>query len=249
MAEQTSQSQGPLLEAIGASVQRTPSQGVLIADINWQVAVGESWVVGGPHGCGKSAFLATMAGLLPPAAGVIRHFGRDLSCFPEAESIAQRTRVGFVFKGGGRMFPQLTVAENVALPLRYHHDWTGEEAAEPVQALLEITGLTPLAASAAQTLTTGWQQRVGLARALALEPEVLFLDEPMAGLEAAHRLWWRNFLDQLSRGAPWTRERKITLIAATSDFSLWSGARRHFALLNHGRWQLLGERADIPEMN
>jgi ABC-type transporter Mla maintaining outer membrane lipid asymmetry ATPase subunit MlaF len=222
---------------------------MVVADLNWQVAAGEYWVVGGRHGSGKSAFLATMAGLRPPRAGVIRHFGRDLSRLSEQETIAQHLRVGFVFKNGGRMFAELTVAENVALPLRYHRDWTGEKAIEAVQALLETTELTPLAASAAQSLSTGWQERVGLARALALEPEVLFLDEPMAGLEANHCLWWRGFLDLLSRGAPCTRGRKMTIIAGTSDVSMWSGERRHFALLQDQRWQSLGERAGPPDMN
>jgi ABC-type transporter Mla maintaining outer membrane lipid asymmetry ATPase subunit MlaF len=249
MAKQISQSQEPLIEAVGASVQRMHSKGLAVADLNWQVAAGEYWVVGGRHGSGKSAFLATMAGLRLPAAGVIRHFGQDLSRLSEQETIAQRLRVGFVFKNGGRMFAGLTVAENVALPLRYHRDWTGEKAIEAVQGLLETTELTSLAAETAQSLTTGWQERVGLARALALEPEVLFLDEPMAGLEAIHCLWWRGLLDQLSRGAPCTRGRKMTIIAATSDLSLWSGERRHFALLEDRGWQSLGDCAGPPEMN
>ena len=249
MTEPAFQSSGPLIEALGAGVQRTRSPGILVADINWQVTAGEYWVVGGRHGSGKTAFLATMAGLQPPAAGVVRQFGQDLALLSEQESIAHRLRVGFVFKGGGRMFAHLTVAENIALPLRYHHDWTGEQAAEAVRGVLESTELTPLAQASAQTLTAGWQQRVGLARALALRPEVLFLDEPMAGLEASHRLWLRDFLDQLSRGAPCAGGRKTTLIAATSDFEFWRGTRRHFALLKDGRWQVLGERADVPEMN
>jgi ABC-type transporter Mla maintaining outer membrane lipid asymmetry ATPase subunit MlaF len=249
MAAQISQSQGPLIEADGVSVLRMRSPGLAVEDIHWQVAAGEYWVVGGRHGSGKSAFLATMAGLQRPGAGVIRHFGQDLSQLSEQETIARRLRVGFVFKNGGRMFAELTVAENVALPLRYHRDWPGEKAIEAVQALLETTELTPLAASTAQDLTTGWQERVGLARALALEPEVLFLDEPMAGLEAGHCRWWRGFLDQLSRGGPCTQGRKMTIIAATSDLLLWSGERRHFALLKDRSWQVMGERAGPPDMN
>jgi ABC-type transporter Mla maintaining outer membrane lipid asymmetry ATPase subunit MlaF len=249
MAQEISQSSATLIEAVGASVQRTSSHRVVIEDVNWQVGAGEYWVVGGRHGSGKSAFLATMAGLQRPGAGVIRHFGRELAGLSEPESIALRKRVGFVFKGGGRMFPDLTVAENVALPLRYHRDWAGGEAIDAIQGLLEATVLTGLADGTAQSLTTGWQQRVGLARALALEPEVLFLDEPVAGLEASHRMWWRDFLEQLSQGAGWARGRKMTLIVATSDYSLWGGARRHFGHLKDGRWDCLGERSEIPEMN
>jgi ABC-type transporter Mla maintaining outer membrane lipid asymmetry ATPase subunit MlaF len=174
---------------------------------------------------------------------VIRHFGHDLSGLSEQETIAQRLRVGFVFKNGGRMFAKLNVAENVALPLRYHRNWPDAKAIKAVQPLLECTELTPLAASTAQSLPTGWQERVGLARALALEPEVLFLDEPMAGLEAGQRRWWLGFLEQLSR------VRKMTIIAATSELSLWRGERRHFALLKDRTWQSLGECDGPPEMN
>lgn len=242
------QPQGPVIEADGVSVKRMYSPGIAVEDVHWQVAAGEYWVVGGRHGTGKSAFLATLAGLHPAAAGVVRHFGRDISEFTERESVEQRKRVGFVFKGGGRMFVDMTVAENITLPLRYHRDWTDEEAAASVETLLETTELTALARSTAQSLTTGWQQRVGLARALALQPEVLFLDEPMAGLEAGHRQWWRTFLEQLSNGAACAQGRKMTLIAATSDFTLW-GPGHKFARLKDGHWESLGERADIPEMN
>jgi phospholipid/cholesterol/gamma-HCH transport system ATP-binding protein len=249
MSEQISPTQGPLIEAVGAGVQRIRSPGMVVEDVNWQVNAGEYWVVGAGHGSGKSAFLSTMAGLRPPGAGVIRHFGQDLAELSEQEVIAHRLRVGFVFKNGGRMFAKLTVAENVALPLRYHRDWTDGQAIEAIQELLAITGLTPLAASTAQSLTTGWQERAGLARALALEPEVLFLDEPMAGLEASQCRWWRDFLDQLSRGSPRLGGRKMTIIVATSDLSLWNGERRHFAQLKDGGWQSLGLR-DLPtEMN
>jgi len=249
MSEQISPFQGPLIEAVGASVQLIRSSEMVVEDVNWRVAAGEYWVVGAGHGSGKSAFLSTMAGLRPPGAGVIRHFGQDLAGLSQQETIAQRLRMGFVFKNGGRMFAKLTVAENVALPLRYHRDWTDEQAIAAIQGLLESTELTPLAAITAQSLTTGWQERAGLARALALEPEVLFLDEPMAGLEASQCRWWRDFLDQLSRGAPCMGGRKMTIIAATSDLSLWNGERRHFALLKDGAWQSLGLCAIPIQMN
>ncbi|HEY3862091.1 MAG TPA: ABC transporter ATP-binding protein [Verrucomicrobiae bacterium] len=249
MPEEISQSNGPVVEASAVSVQRMHSRGVAVEDVNWQVKAGEYWIIGGPHGSGKSSFVITMAGLRVPATGVIRHFGQDLAQLSEHDILAQRLRVGFVFKNGGRMFAQLTVAESVALPLRYHRNWTNDEVNAAVKALLEITELTPLAGSTAQDLATGWQERVGLARALALEPEVLFLDEPMAGLEGGHRRWWRRFLDELCRGAAWAKGRKMTVIAATSDFSYWHGEQCQYALLKDGRWQPLEGRPNAPEIN
>ena len=148
---------------------------------------------------------------------------------PESDLLKQRTRIGFVFKGGGRMFSDLTVAENVALPVCYHRNWTLEQAAGEVNAALELTGLTALAQEKGPGIGADWQQRVGLARALALKPEVMFLDEPVAGLEQRHRDWWRDFLAQLSTGAPSIGGRKVTVIAATNDFALWHGGPHHFA--------------------
>ena len=184
---------------------------------------------GDGRGAAKVPFWRPWRGCIRPPPGVIRHFGRELASLTEQEALARRARVGFVFKGGGRMFAGLTVAENVALPLRYHRDWSAEQAGEMVSELLERIELTALADETAQTLGAGWQQRVGLARALALQPEVLFLDEPLTGLEARHRHWWRQFLSQMSQGAACTGGRKVTLIVATNDFSLWSGERHEYA--------------------
>jgi phospholipid/cholesterol/gamma-HCH transport system ATP-binding protein len=239
--EQNSQSGAPLVEAVGASVTRPRSQHVVASHVDWRVASGEFWVVGGRQGSGKTVFLYAISGLQRPAAGVIRLFGEDLSRLPEPELLRQRARVGFVFKGGGRMFAELTVAENVALPLLYHCQWTEEKTCNRVDAILEATELAGEADSTAQSLGWARQQRVGLARALALNPELLFLDEPLSGLEARERQWWRQFLNTLREGAPLTEGHKMTMIATTNDFGFWTGDSHHCGLLQDGRWQPHGE--------
>ena len=246
--EQNSQSGAPLVEVIDASITRPRSHDLVASHVDWRVASGEFWVVGGRQGSGKTSFLSTIAGLQRPAAGVIRLFGEEVSRLPEPELLRQRVRVGFVFKGGGRMFAELTVAENVALPLRYHREWTDEKAGERVHAILEATELAGEADSTAQSLGWGRQQRVGLARALALNPELLFLDEPLSGLEARDRQWWRKFLNTLWEGAPLTGGHKMTMIATTNDFGPWSGGSHHCGLLQDGRWQPLGEGKEAPEI-
>jgi ABC-type transporter Mla maintaining outer membrane lipid asymmetry ATPase subunit MlaF len=246
--DQKPQTGAPLVEAVDASITRPRSHHVVASHVDWRVFSGEFWVVGGRQGSGKTSFLSTIAGLQRPAAGVIRHFGEELSRLSEPQLLRQRSRVGFVFKGGGRMFAELTVAENVALPIRYHRNCTEEEAGERVDAILEATELAGEAQSTAQNLGFGRQQRVGLARALALAPEILFLDEPLSGLEARDRQWWRKFLNTLWEGIPLSQGRKVTMIATTNDFGPWSGGSHYCGLLQDGRWQPLGEGMEAPEI-
>ena len=125
------------------------------------------------------------AGLMTPAHGSCRIFGCDTDSFGEAQ-LAERLRVGFVFEGG-QLFNHLTVAENVALPLRYQKNLTAAEAADVVRALLELLELTPFADSTPSNLAANWRQRAALARALVLKPELLLLDNPLAGLSVRHR--------------------------------------------------------------
>jgi ABC-type sulfate/molybdate transport systems ATPase subunit len=237
-----------VLEAIAVDVLSTWSNRIQIAGVNWKVLPGEYWVIGGRNGSGKTDLLLTAAGLRQPAAGTVRIFGRETAGISEAELLRQRTRIGFVFKGGGRMFNELTVAENVALALCYHRNWSAEEAREEVHALLEITELSDLANETAQTLGTDWQQRVGLARALALKPDVMFLDEPAAGLEARHREWWRNFLAQWFSRTPVPGRGKSTVITTANDFAPWHEKGRQYALIKDRRCHVLGEQAEHPQI-
>lgn len=236
-----------LLEAINVTVSRERPIHVPVRGVDWRAHSGEFWVIGGPHGSGKTALLNTVAGLRRPAEGTVRHFGRELASLSEHDLLELRTRIGYVFKGGGRIFADLSVADNVSLPLRYHRDWTPEQAQPAAREILEATDLASLAGESAETLNPGLQQRVGLARALILQPEILFLDEPFAGLDAAHRRWWRQFLTGLTEGRP-PLKRPIAVVAATNDFSLWTGHRHYFGVIRDGRWHAIGEAAEPPEL-
>jgi ABC-type sulfate/molybdate transport systems ATPase subunit len=239
------ESEGIALEAAGVDVLSAYNHRVQIAGVDWSVRLGEYWVVGGRHGSGKTDLLMTMAGLRHPGGGTVRIFGREIAQMSEGELLKRRARIGFVFKGGGRMFGNLTVAENVALPLCYHRNWSLEEAREDVGAVLAATELTSLAGEAAQTLGTEWQQRIGLARALVLKPEVLLLDEPAGGLEVRHRQWWRDYLAQLSAGR---NGRKVTVIAATNDFAVWRGENHRVGLIKDQRWQVVDHPSEHLEI-
>jgi ABC-type transporter Mla maintaining outer membrane lipid asymmetry ATPase subunit MlaF len=210
----------------------------VVEDVNWPVAAGEFWVIAGQERSGKSDLLMLAAGLMPPASGSYKLFGNDTREFGEGE-LAERLRVGFVFQGG-HLFNRLTVAENLALPLQYARDLPPEVAAREVRAWLELLELTPLAEVTPPNIAANWRQRAALARALVLRPEVLLLDNPLAGLGARHSQWWLRFLDQLSRGHEQFDGRPMTIIVTADDLRPWRNARRKFALLRDKKFIPLG---------
>ena len=219
------------------SALRDPSLTVLAA-VNWSVQPGEFWVVAGGQHSGKSDLLMHAAGLMTPQRGSIRVFGCETAAFGEAQ-LPDRLRVGFVF-AGGKLFNQLTVAENVALPLRYQKDLRLEEVARAVETLLELLELTPYTDSSPASLPTNWRQRTALARALILQPELLLLDNPLGGLDARHRAWTLQFLDQLWRGHAHFGGRPMTLAVTAGDLRAWAQPQRQFAVLAEKNFSVLG---------
>jgi ABC-type transporter Mla maintaining outer membrane lipid asymmetry ATPase subunit MlaF len=222
---------------------------VVLEEVNWRVAPGEFWIVAGQQHSGKSDFLMLTAGLMAPVKGKCRLFGTETRTFGEAK-LAERLHVGLVF-AGGQLFNQLTLRENVTLPLQYHHDLTPAAAAPAAQTLLELLELTPLADLTPPNVSDNWRRRAALARALILKPKVLLLDDPLAGLGMRHLHWWVRFLDQLSRGHNWCGGAPMTIVATTDDLRPWRNPNRKFALLRDKRFFPLGswnemESADDP---
>jgi ABC-type transporter Mla maintaining outer membrane lipid asymmetry ATPase subunit MlaF len=148
-------------------------------------------------------------------------------------------RLGLVFDGG-QLFNHLTIWENVALPLRYHQDLTKAEADEAVRKLLEATELEPWADSTPGAIGRHWQKRVGLARALSLQPEILLVDSPLSGLDLRHASWWLQFLEDLSQGQVLGRKRPMTLVVSSPDLRQWQGHAHQFAIIRNKRFAVLG---------
>jgi ABC-type transporter Mla maintaining outer membrane lipid asymmetry ATPase subunit MlaF len=211
---------------------------IVLEDVNWSVLPGEFWVVAGPPHSGKSDLLMHAAGLIAPVDGTCRVFGCEAKDFDEAK-ITDRQRVGFVF-ADGKLFNQLTIAGNVALPLRYHKNLAEAELERTVAALLELLELTPFASLMPGNVAAVWRQRAALARALALQPELLLLDNPNGGLIARHRQWLVNFLDQLWRGHEFFGGRTMTIVASTDDLRPWQHPQRKFAAVHDGNFSALG---------
>jgi ABC-type transporter Mla maintaining outer membrane lipid asymmetry ATPase subunit MlaF len=220
---------------------------VVAEEVNWRVERGEFWAVAGLHGAGKSDLLMLAGGIMAPAGGSYDFLGEGMPIFSE-ERLAHRLKLGLVFEGG-RLFNQLTVAENIALPLRYHRNLPPSEVEPVVSTLIELMGLSQWAHTRPGSLGRNWQRRAALARALALKPELLLLDAPVTGLDLRQRDWWFNFLDELSRGHPWYEGRPVTLVVTTANLRDWRGRARQFAMLEGRRFNVLGDWAAVERSN
>jgi len=244
METKVAQGKVPPIRMEGVAVGSLADPSVtMAADINWTVNAGEYWVIGGLQGSGKSDFLLMTGGVMAPLRGRYCLFGEEMPIFDEAR-LPQRLRLGLVFDGG-RLFHHLTVRENVALPLRYHHNLSAAAAAARVEQFLEAMELAPWADTTPGALGRNWQKRVGLARALILEPEVLLVDNPLAGLDLRHIQWWLGLFEQVSNGAPWLRSRPVTLVVTTADLRPWKGRACRFAVLREGRFCIIGGWAQL----
>jgi ABC-type transporter Mla maintaining outer membrane lipid asymmetry ATPase subunit MlaF len=236
----------PVVESSGLAVGTGgASDSVLLQEVEWTIQPGDYWVVGGPPGSGKSDLLATVAGLYRPMRGTLKLFAKDTAELSEEEFLNIRLRIGLVFENGGRLFHHLTVGENVALPLRYHQNCSSVEVEDRVEALLETTGLTRFTDARAGQVKSGWRQRVGLARALALQPELLLLDNPLAGIGPQEARWWREFLSRLVEGHELMGNKPVTLVAACHDLRPWADQGKQFALLKQQRWMRVGGREEL----
>ncbi|MBD3895578.1 ABC transporter ATP-binding protein [Halomonas sp. ML-15] len=149
-----------------------------LQDINLHLAHNEFVAVVGPSGCGKSTLLRLLSGLVSPTEGEVRMFGQPVTA-PGGE-------VGIVFQKP-TLLPWLSVFDNVLFPLRHQGRVIGRQDRDRARALLETVGLAEFINSQPDELSGGMQQRVGIARALLLDPDILIMDEPFSALDALSR--------------------------------------------------------------
>jgi phospholipid/cholesterol/gamma-HCH transport system ATP-binding protein len=155
---------------------------VIQRDLSFDVNHGDIFVIMGGSGCGKSTLLKHMLGLIAPAAGDILYDGESFTRAPAARREAMRRRWGITYQTGG-LFSAMTLAENIALPLQLYTGHSRDDIADIIAYKLALVGLAGYQDYYPSEVSGGMRKRAALARAIALEPDILFFDEPSAGLD------------------------------------------------------------------
>ncbi|MDD4892053.1 MAG: ABC transporter ATP-binding protein [Phycisphaerae bacterium] len=154
----------------------------VLRGVSLDIERGRTSVVLGPSGCGKTVLLKHVIGLLQPDAGEVLFDGQNLAGLTEKQLYTVRTRFGFLFQGGA-LFDSMTAVENVMFPLIEHASLGRVEIRDRAMECLTVVGLKDFAARMPADLSGGQRKRVALARAIALQPEVILYDEPTTGLD------------------------------------------------------------------
>jgi phospholipid/cholesterol/gamma-HCH transport system ATP-binding protein len=175
------QAEHPVLQVERLCVQFGQHQ--VLRNISLDIPAGQTLVVLGESGCGKTVLLKTMIGLVRPSQGEVRFEGRPLSGMRDRDLAHLRTKYGFVFQGAA-LFDSMTITENIAFPLREHTHISPAEAREIATSLVDEVGLPrSVLAKKPVEISGGMRKRAGLARALALDPLLILYDEPTTGLD------------------------------------------------------------------
>ena len=201
--------------------------------LDLDIPTGITMVVLGRSGTGKSVLLKHIIGLMHPDEGRIEIDGEDVSHMDEAELDRVRRRFGMLFQGAA-LFDSLTVGENVALPMREHLKLADAEVRRRVAEKLSWVGLEGVEDMKPASLSGGMKKRVGLARAVAIDPAYILYDEPTTGLDPI----MSDVINELIRSIQ--RRMSVTSVVVTHDLhSAWKVGDR-LALLHEGRVQFTG---------
>ena len=199
----------------------------VINNVSLKIHRGETLVIMGGSGCGKSTLLRHIIGSMRPTSGSVKIFGEEITAMKEQEISDVRRRFGMLFQSGA-LLASLTVGENVALPLLEHTENSIDEIEEIVRDKLQMVGLTGFENLKPAEISGGMKKRVGLARALALDPELLFSDEPTSGLDPI----MTAVVDQLTLKL--TEGTGMTAVVVTHDMTSAFRIATRMIMLGHG---------------
>ncbi len=226
----------PAIEVI--DLKKSFGDNEVLKGVNLTIYKGETVVVLGRSGCGKSVLLRHMIGLMKPDSGKIMVDGVDVTKLKHDDLYEMRKKFGMLFQGAA-LFDSMSVGENVGLGLMEHTDLSMEEVREIVCRKLELVGLSQMDDLKPAELSGGMKKRVGLARAIAMDPPVILYDEPTTGLDPI----MADVINELIRTLQNSLD--ITSVAVTHDMTSACKIGDRLALLFDGRIVFQGTPDDI----
>jgi phospholipid/cholesterol/gamma-HCH transport system ATP-binding protein len=224
----------PMISVIG--LYKSFGDKKVLNGIDLEIGRGESMMLVGGSGAGKSVFIKHLIGLLQPDEGNVVVDGVDLTLASPEVVLELRKRFGMTFQEGA-LFDSMTVGDNIAFPIRRHTKKSEKEIAARVRECLELVRLPGIEDKMPSELSGGMRRRVGFARAIALEPEILLFDEPTTGLDPINTAAIGTVINQLRT------ELGVTVMTITHDMGLASKIADRVAIIRRGRILLV----DTPD--
>lgn len=206
----------------------------VLSGVDMNIHDGETIVIIGRSGCGKSVLLKLIVGLLSPDEGFVKVEGKIINELPEKELYKVRRNFGFLFQGSA-LFDSMTVGENVALPLVEANSGTAEKEIDKlVEEKLELVGLSGIQSLKPSELSGGMKKRVGLARALITNPNYILYDEPTTGLDPIMSDSIDNLIKELAE------KLKVTSVVVTHDMFSVKNVADKVAMMHNGIIHFVG---------
>ena len=228
MPDTTPQEKNDETPVVAKAISKSFGSQRVLDGVDLEVKKKETVVILGQSGSGKSVFLRLLIGLHQPDSGSIVVFGEDIAKLPLAKLNDIRKRIGFLFQHSA-LYDSMNVEENVAFPLRRHTKLSEQERNQKVLDLLKSVGMEADLKKMPSELSGGMQRRVGLARALALDPEILLFDEPTAGLDPIMSAEIGKLISQQKQ------ERNVTSIVVTHDIHNAKSFADRLVVLHDGK--------------
>src|SRR5712692_933443 len=222
------------------ALRKSFGEQTVLSGIDLAVAQGDTTAVLGRSGIGKSVLLKLIVGLQPPDSGSIRIHGQEIPRLDLDHLNEVRKKIGFLFQQSA-LYDSLTVEENVAFPLTRHTKLSAAEQRDRARELLSSVGMEGQLEKLPSQISGGMQKRVGLARALALDPDILLFDEPTAGLDPITAAEIGELILQLKK------QRTVTSLVVTHDVRGAKTFSDHMVLLNNGNILIEGTFEDLEK--
>ena len=221
-------------------VRKAFGQKVIYTDLSLDLFRGETVTVMGASGSGKSVLLKMLIGLLSPDSGEVLFDGQDVAKMNDEALTLVRRRIAYLFQGAA-LFDSLTVGENVAYGLReqFWNKMSEDEIIARVTQSLGLVGLPGIEPMRPSDLSGGMKKRVGLARTLALQPEVILYDEPTTGLDPVNTARINHLINGIQRAL------KLTSVVVTHDMGTAFAVSDRLAMIGRGRILLVGSKDDF----